>query len=310
MASESRTSRSGWGRLIGYVLFAVVVFVVALAATFPVQQVMQRVAAEAAERSGWELTVKGGVWDPPTGLYFDALSGTPPGGEPLTVRDVHLKFAPLRLKDRVLAVDHDLSGLGGRLSGHLEMGDDGDGRVGSWNGTLDGLALDRLPRFPAAVSKSPWVRDYSLDGVLSGDARAAWRDNQFARGNGETGFTIKGLQVNLPKAPVGALNLPLGDLTVQADWQRGRVELSEVTLTGSVVEGSGSGRILLGRTPQLTRVDLRFSGTLGQAFPMRGMVVGLLKSGEAPVTITVKGSLANPMLYINGKTVDRLLVGG
>jgi hypothetical protein len=43
---------------------------------------------------------------------------------------------------------------------------------------------------------------------------------------------------------------------------------------------------------------------------MRQMVMSMLKLTEEDVTITIKGTLARPLLYVNGRSVDRILAGG
>ena len=71
-----------------------------------------------------------------------------------------------------------------------------------------------------------------------------------------------------------------------------------------------AGLVLLGRSPEVSRLDLRFTGTLEPGFPMRDLVTQFLNLKDARVTITIKGTVARPLLFVNGKSVDRLLQGG
>lgn len=296
--------------LAGYAAFAVVVFLAALVATFPVGQVTGRVTALIEARTGWHVEVVGARWLLPAGLGARAVTGTGPHGEQVALGDVRLQMAPWKLKDGTVAVDHDIHAYGGRATGHLDVEPPAGDPGYRWKGEIKGLALDALPPPPPEMRVATWAQGFRLAGTLDMTAEAGWRAAEPIRGQGTVDLTLSGFAITLPKSPLGELKLPFGEVTGQARWQRGRVEVSDLSIDGDLVHGRGSGLVLAGRTPEVSRLDLRFTGTLGEAFPMRQMVVGMLKLQGDEVTITVKGTLSRPLLYVNGRSVDRILAGG
>jgi len=306
----TRAKKARWAAVVGYVLFGVAVFVIALAATFPMEPVVGRLTALASARTGWAIQVQDPRWVFPSSLAARGLSGTGPNGEVVSLGDVRLDLSPWRLKDGTVVVDHDVTAYGGRATGHLEVEDAFKAPGYRWRGDVKGVGLDRLPPPPPKVNLAPWARGYKLEGRLDLDGSAGWRGDDPARGQGEGKVDISGLSLTLPKTPMGELVLPFGEVNGQARWQRGRVEVSDLTIEGDLVRGQGSGLVLLGRTPEVSRLDLRFNGTLEPGFPMRDLVTSFLNLKDARVTLTIKGTVARPLLFVNGKSVDRLLQGG
>jgi len=162
---------------------------------------------------------------------------------------------------------------------------------------------------PPGVPSQPALEGMSLTGEVSADGAMGWRGDRPLRGNGELSVQIADLVVALAKSPLGALNLPLGHVDGTFTWQRGRIEVVNLSVDGDVVNARGSGRIIVGSTPRNTRLDLRLKGDLGNAFPMADVVKALLKTKGKPVTISLKGTMEVPVLYINGRTLDRLMLG-
>jgi type II secretion system protein N len=296
--------------LSGYAAFALVVFLAALVATFPVQEVTGRLSALAEARTGWHVDVQGAHWLLPAGIGATGVTGVGPNGEKVALDDVRLRMAPWKLKDGTVAVDHDVRAYGGRATGHLEVQPPTSDPGYAWKGEIKGLHLDALPPPPPEVPVADWARDWRLAGTLDLTAEAGWRSAEPIRGQGDVDLTLSDFVITLPKSNLGDRPLPIGEVTGKARWQRGRVEVSELNIDGDVVRGRGSGLLLAGRTPEVSRLDMRFTGTLGEAFPMRQIVMSMLKLTEEDVTITIKGTLARPLLYVNGRSVDRILAGG
>jgi type II secretion system protein N len=299
-----------WATVTAYVVFGLLVFVVALALTFPLEPAVGRLTALAAARTGWTVDVAGPRLTFPPGLAAREVTGTGPKGQQVALDAVRVRLAPWGLKDGAVVVDHDVDGYGGHASGRLEVEDAFQVPGYRWRGQVRGVALEKLPPPPPDVPVAPWAQGYKVSGSLDLDAKAGWRGDDFARGEGDGSLTLTGLTVVLPRTPAGALTLPFGDVRGQARWQRGRLEVQEMTIECDLVRGRGSGQVMLGRTPQVSRLDLRFTGTLEGGFPMRDMVVAVLNLKDGQVTITVKGTVARPLVFVNGKPVDRLLAGG
>ncbi len=306
-ANEGKSVR--WGALIGYTLFAVLVFLAGLVATFPVERVSQLVAARVTKQTGWKLTLKGAALGLPSTLRFDRVATEPPAGPALALNDVALRVDLMQLKRQVIAVDHEATGYGGTLKGHLEVAGPKDEPAYQWQGKLARIDLARLPLPPPGVPLAPWAEGLTVAGTLSSNGAIGWRSNQVLRGNGELDLEAQDIVIVAPTTPMGKMTLPVGQLTGRIKWQRGRLDVTDLILDGDLVQARGNGRIMMGPTPRQTRLDLRLSGELGSAFPMRELVSGLLQTKDKPVTITIRGNMANPQLYINGKTINRLMLG-
>ncbi len=298
-----------WGTYLAYTAYTVLIFCVGLVLTFPMDKVAERLVATAGERTGWHFEVVGADWMPLTGLKMDALIGTPPGGEPMLVQDVRLGVAAGKLRQGTLLLDHRANLFGGDLSGLLEATDLKKSAAYTWSGQVNQLNLAELPAPPKTTPLGVWMDGATLEGKVDASGQAGWRRNELLRGNGDMTIGADGLVIHLARSPLGAINLPLGDIDARLTWQRGRVEVQSLTIQGKVVKGEGSGRIVVGRTAAVSRLDLRFTGTLEESFPMRDIVAGMLKSKGEPVTISLRGTLANPILYVNGKTINQLMAG-
>lgn len=306
MAGQGRK----WLAWAGYTLFGLAVFVAGMVVTFPVQVVADRLGAQVAERTGWQVAFRGGGWMPLTGVRFDEVTATPPAGRPIEVSDVRLKGAPTRLLEGVLFLHHDARVYGGRVVGQLEVEGRGPEAAYTWDGHVRDVDLSTLPFPPPGVRMAPWAKDMALAGDGAMDVRTGWRAHEPARGNGTMTVELDRLGVSVPNSPLGRLALPIGRATARLNWQRGNVDVEDLVITGDVLQGSGGGRVRLGATPQASHLDLRFTGAMGSAFPMREMVEGILNSQGSSVTISIRGSLASPILYVNGKPLHRLMTGG
>jgi type II secretion system protein N len=298
-----------WLALIGYVLFAMVTFVAALVVTFPMERLAKQAADLVSSRSDWKVAVAGAGWAPPTGLRLNQIVATPPQGGPLMVEDVLLRLYPKRLKQGKLALDHELGIYGGLFTGHLVVQGPKTEPGYEWKGAISGAKLDRVPLPPPGVPPAPWSEGLALAGLISADGAMGWRGGQVLRGNGELNIQLADLVIELAKTPIGALTLPIGQVDGRFKWQRGRVDVTDLRIQGDLVQARGSGRLIVGNSPRNTRIDLRLTGDLGDQFPMAEVLGPLLKTGGKPVTITLKGTVAAPVLYINGKTLDRLMLG-
>ncbi|MBI5135833.1 MAG: type II secretion system protein GspN [Nitrospirae bacterium] len=304
-----RAGRVRWGALAGYVLFGVAMFAVGLVVTFPLERVLGQLTAQVSAQTGWRVALGSARWQPPTGLRLGALTGTPPGGPALRLDRVALQVDPMRLKSGVLALDHVVKGYGATATGHLEVRGPQAEPGFEWKGAVKGLDLARMPLPPPGVPMAPWAAGMTMAGRMALEGAAGWRANQFLRGNGEATLQVTGLSVNLPTTALGVLELPLGEVSGEAKWQRGRVDLTGLTVNGELGHAEGSGRILMGTTAQTTRIDLRFNAELGAGFPMRDIVAGMVGGADKPVAIGVKGTLANPVMYVNGRPLSRFMMG-
>ncbi len=298
-----------WGAWVGYTLFAVLMFLAGLVLTFPLEQVVKRLVSRTAAETGWNIIAKGPALQPPFTLRFSRLGGQPPDGPALVLSDVNIRLRPMGLKDDLLILDHTAKGYGGRLTGHLEVEGPATEPGYKWEGALERVDLAKLPLKISELTTEPWAEGMTVAGRFSADGGAGWRADQVMRGNGELNLSLDDLVIQAPKTPMGKMSLPVGTVTGRVGWQRGRIDITDLVLEGDLLQARGSGRIMLGTTPRQTRLDLRLTGQLGGAFPMRELVIGMLKTKGKAVTITLKGDMANPVLYVNGKTLNRLMLG-
>jgi len=299
----------GWLALVGYVGFALVVFVCALVLIFPIERVAQQAATMASAQLGWKISLDGTRLALPFGVHADWVGAEPPIGSGVRVTDVNVSVDPRRLKGGVVSLDHQINVYDGQFDGHLEVTGPKTEPGYEWKGSLIGGRLSRLPMPPPGMAPEAWADGVALSGDVSADGAVGWRGNQPLRGNGELSVKVDTLVVDLAKSPLGALALPIGQVDGHFKWKRGRIDVIDLNVVGDVVQARGSGRIIVGSTPGNTRIDLRLKGELGSAFPMADVVKSLLKTKGKPVTISLKGTMAAPVLYINGKTLDRLMLG-
>lgn len=290
-----------------YVLYALAVFAVGLLVTFPVQEVAGRVAVMAADRTGWQFKVDGVRWVPPTELRVATLVAAPPTGDAVRLSDARLDFSPMRLREGVIAVRHDLALYGGRLSGYLDVEGRGRNAGYTWEGFVKEMDLSQVPLSAPGKRPAPWVDGLVVAGKASAEGAAAWRGDEFARGVGRAMITANGFSMTGLKSRLGPIDLPLGDVEGKVSWQRRSLDVESLTVKGDVLTGEGAGRITMGSSPLTTRLDLRIQATLGDKFPLRELVLGMAgaKEGE-PLTIAVRGSLANPAVYMNGKPMNMM----
>lgn len=291
----------------GYALYALAVFAVGLLVTFPVQEVAGRVAVLAADRTGWQFKVDGVRWVPPTELRVATLEASPPKGDVVRLSDARLDFSPMRLREGVIAVRHDMALYGGRLSGYLDVEGRGRNAGYTWEGFVKEMDLSRVPLTAPGKKAAQWVDGLVVAGKASAEGAAAWRGEEFMRGVGRATINANGFSMTGLKSRLGAIDLPLGDIEGKVSWQRRSLDVESLIVKGEVLSGEGAGRITLGSSPLTTRLDLRIQATLGEKFPLRELVLGMAgaREGEA-LTIAVRGSLANPAVYMNGKPMNMM----
>jgi len=293
-----------------YVLFAVLVFLLGLVITFPVQEVAQRVTALASDRTGWQFQVHGVRWVPLAELRMARLDATPPKGAPVRVERVSLNFAPMRLREGVISVQHDMQLYGGGLAGHLDVEGQGVNAAYTWSGKWQGLDLSTVPLTAPGATPGGWVGGMTVTGRSNLDGSAAWRGQEVLRGNGRATVDAHNLLLKDLLTPLGKLNLPLGEVQAKIAWQRGRLDVESLTMDGDLLKGEGSGRITVGSTSLTTRLDMKFQATLGPAFPMRDVVRAMVKAGDGPVSVAIRGPIESPSVYINNVALDQLMLKG
>ncbi|MDH5526919.1 MAG: type II secretion system protein GspN [Nitrospirota bacterium] len=290
-----------------YVVYGVLVFAIALMVTFPVQEVAGRVAMLAADRTGWQFKVDGVRWVPPAELRVANLEASPPKGDPLRLADARLEFSPMRLREGVIAVRHDMSLYGGRLSGYMDVEGRGRDAGYTWEGFVREMDLSQVPLSAPGKAPAKWADGLLVTGKGSAEGAAAWRGEEWMRGVGRATLTANGLNLTGLKTQLGAMDLPLGDIEGKISWQRRSLDVESLVVKGDILSGEGAGRITMGSSPLTTRLDLRIQATLGDKFPMREIALGMAGAREGdPITIAVRGSLATPAVYMNGKPMNMM----
>ncbi len=309
MADQAPKKGRRWGIWLLYGLFGLVMFTVGLVWTFPVEALVQQVVRQVSDQSGWQVRAKGSTLHLPFTLAVDQLDLTPSSSDQaIELRKVNVALSPLKLRGGITELDLESSVLGGNVAGLLTI--EGDVRAQPsfrWDGTARALDLAQLPPLTRQMDVPPNIVGMSVTGVADMDVESAWRDREAIRGNGDINLRLKTLVVKVPNTPMGPISVPLGDVSAHVTWQRGRAEVESLTIDGEAMQATGGGWALLGRNARLTRLNLQLEGTLGAKFPMQQLVTGMLGSG--PLTLTIKGTAAQPVLYVNGKPLARLLGG-
>lgn len=252
---------------------------------FPAEVLQQRLVQEISEETGVRMRAERAAMLVPLGLKLDlTLYPDQPGIAPLSITDLHLTPVWTSLVSRNHAVN---------LKGSLAQGDIA---VRLWrNGNIH-LGLQDL----ALSLLQDENLDYRLGGLLNVQFQGEELLADARRGQGrfaiETRDTlIFGLE-QLGLSP----EMPLGLLQINGRFSEARVSIEQFVATGGALELSGGGTLLIGATPEQTRLNLnvRLHPTRQTPENVRDllMLTGGRPGPDGSYTIQIGGSLARPLL--------------
>ncbi len=278
-------------RIVGYILFGLLVFPVFLYLTFPFAPLQSHLAQWLAAQSGCRIVVQSQsmrfplhpVWE---GIVADCPDGP---GSPYSIASVDVALIPWPLLwGGTGSGDFHIHLAQGRLTGRLAMTRTPDGFV---------LALTHQGR---GVD----LKQIGASGLLDAEGEAHWQNAGGWAGGGHLSFTLQSLhllKVGAWVSPVGALDF--ARVTGRASWRGGVLTFDRVVAEGSQVDFSLTGGQMLPRAP-LAQSILSLTVQVTPKGSLKPLATAFVPdyAGEGPIQVTLSGSLERPDLFFDGKS--------
>ncbi|MCD6581106.1 MAG: type II secretion system protein GspN [Desulfuromusa sp.] len=280
-----------WQRLAGnrrLFLFCLLLFVVSAFFSFwiffPADVLQRRLLQEVSQQTGLEMRGRNAAMLFPLGLKLD-LSIYPDVPELADLELTGLQVSPVW---RSLFSNHQAVNLTGTLAGG-EVDVDA-GQSGQINLKLKDVALLVLQQ-----SDLPYRVSGQLTGQLDGE-----NISEDMNGRGNFSLYLRDARVlGLEKIGLPA-NFSAGVLQLKGKFDRRRLSLEEVVLTGGDLELSGGGNILIGETAEQTRLNLnvRLHPTSTTPDSLRDLLnlTGIRPTVDGSYLLRIGGTLAKPVI--------------
>lgn len=274
-------------------LFALAVFLVALAALLPHDLLVRRAIDAATAGGGIAVSFDGVSFAFPNGYRFANLRvapGRPPEAPAVTVRDLVVR-TPLA---RLLLGKPDRA----RIAGNLWEGDlsaDVARNAGTTSARVELRDAD-LARAAAALAPAPTrlAGRADLDVDLSGDGRT------IASASGSARLVARRLEIHdLVVRGFAVPDLAFPEVALDAEVRGGRLQVKQFRAAGEALTVEASGDVLLREPAPQSVLNLKVTIEPGPLAPQAiRIATGLLPrrpTGEKPV-YSVTGTLAAPQL--------------
>lgn len=251
---------------------------------FPAELVQQRLVKEASRQTGLRMESDQARLTFPLGLELD-LTIYPQVEEMNPVKLDLLKISPAWMKlvsgSPAIALQGELAG--GQFSGEA----DASGQV---NLSAQNLAVEQLES-----DTLPYRVTGRLQADLQGEQLTSARDGEGTFNLRLSTATLLGLdRIGLDE------NFSLGTLEASGKFTQRRLSLEKLVMVGGQLEMSGGGTVMIGNTPQQTRLNLniRFHPTQTTPPGLTDLIniSGLKPSADGSYTLRVGGSLARPQV--------------
>lgn len=285
-------ARAARGTTLGYVVFTVTVFLIALVATFPHELVVNRALRDATGRSAFEVETGASRigWTLAYGIDSLRVRLRDVEGDPVLVAEA-LQFSPSRfglLRGQPYPLGFGASLYGGTLRGVV------DPRPASFavNATLEGVDLSRY------TGARPWL-DGRLRGRLEGTVTLDGGGRGAAAAAGSVVLRIPGL--TLEGAKIRGITVPdlhFTDVHANGTVKNARLEIDELVADGQEIVLRGDGDVLL-RDPldaSVLSLALTISPAAGAPDGLKlaiNMIPGTSGEGGAR-RVSVIGTLGRP----------------
>lgn len=252
---------------------------------FPAEVLQQRLVQEISRETGLRMHGERAAMLMPLGIKFDlTLYPDQPGMTPLAVDD--LRLTPLWTS--LLSLNQAV-----QLKGSIAQGDVSARvwRNGNLNLSLHDLSLLDLqePDLPYRLGGALNLRLIG-DELLSPGAQGGGRFNADIRD-----ILVLGLErIGLPT------DVSMGLLQMNGHFSESRVSIEQLVATGGALELSGGGTLLIGATPEQTRINLnvRLHPTRQTPDNIRDllMLTGIRPGADGSYTLQIGGTAARPLM--------------
>ncbi len=287
----SLLSFPGWKKLAGnrrLFLLCLLLFVVSSVLSFwvffPADIVQRRLLQELSGQTGADMRGENATLLLPLGLSLDLF--VYPGKEGLadfTLEGLQITPVWSRLLSTDPAIQIDGKLASGKVDG--EGSQKGDVRLNFKDVSVLSLQKPDLP--------------YRVSGMLSGEFHGEDMTGQL-NGRGEFTFIFKdGAVLGLERIGLPG-RLALGTLRLAGKFNQRRFSLEKVVLNGGVLDVSGGGNILVGETPEQTRLNLniRLQPTAATSETLQDMLklTGVRPTTDGSYLLRIGGTLAKPVV--------------
>ncbi len=289
--SSATLKNFSWQRLAGngrlfvlcLLLFAVSAFF-SFWITFPAELLQRRLLQEVSQQTGIELRGDNATMLFPLGMELD-LTIFPDIAELNDLELSELQVTPGwgSLISGTPAINLKGNVAGGKI--------DVEAAKGGWlDMSMSDIAVATLqhPDLP-----------YQVSGLLSGQMSGVniAENNQ---AGGEFSFKLKGAQI-LGLEKVGLPNsMPIGDLHLEGKVGKQRLNLEKISVTGGIMDLSGGGNILIGKTVNQTRLNLnlRFHPTTTTPESLIDLIgiTGMRPTVDGSYLLRLGGTVVKPVI--------------
>jgi len=251
---------------------------------FPADVVQRRLLQKLSDQTGVEMRGENATLLLPLGLSLD-LSVYPDREGLADFKLEELQLTPVW--SRLFSTDPAIY-----LEGKLASG--GVDGVGSQKGDVR-LTLEEVSVLSLQQPDLP----YRVSGILNGEFYGEDMTGQLS-GRGEFAFIFKdGAILGLEKIGLPG-RLDIGTLRLAGKFNQRRFSLEKVVLNGGALDLSGGGNILLGETPEQTRLNLniRLQPTSATSEALQDILklTGVRPTTDGSYLLRIGGTLAKPVV--------------
>ena len=291
MRLSTPKSISRWQRLAGnrrLLLSCLLLFIISAILSFwtffPAEVVQRRLVQEVSHQSGLQMTSTNSSLLFPLGIEMD-LKIIPQVAEmnPLELQKLQVTPAWSTLFSKSPAIDLQGGLAGGDFSGQAD-------RYGNVQLEFNGIDVGLLEN-----DALPYRVTGQLQGRLNGEQLSSLQ-------NGKCDFDLRLSAANvlgLERFGLGE-NFSLGKLEVQGKFHQQRLNLERVSMTDGLIEMSGGGNLLIGGSPQKTRLNLniRLHPTQKSPQALRDLLsmTGAEPTADGSYLLRIGGTLARPAI--------------
>lgn len=260
-------------RLIGYLLYALVLTALFLYLRFPSESLASYLKS-ALGRANPRLILSIGALAPelPPGIEISkaeiAFKKTPL--KPIVnLHNLSLKPDPWAFIQGTRACCFEGRAYGGEISGNLRFEERGSETCFTTSIRLKDLHMGRHAYLPLLMGRS-------FSGTLAGEIHYSGDNARLIQGDGAATITISRGVAGLPRPVMGLESIPFDRLFIKMTLKNGKITVSSAVLEGRTLKGRLSGTVTLKNKIRTSRLDLK-----GVVEPQTGLLGKLSKNPDS-----------------------------